>query len=179
MEYTFYLLHHRAYYQYILHSHLYEAKLLLTFSQGNVPRATKEHARSPTSLPAANAATLPDSASRLDHASYVFGSSGGLVFGKGAASSSEFRPNFAHHATISDFHFGDDGGLLFGKRPGQAAMDNSMKKVPKSVKDAIKQAKLWAKKEMGGVKDADAEVVESNRILAKMGVKFGSPSMIH
>jgi hypothetical protein len=68
---------------------------------------------------------------------------------------------------------------LFGKRPGQAALDNSMKKVPKSVKDAIKQAKLWAKKEMGGVKDADAEVVESNRILAKMGVKFGSPSMIH
>ena len=47
-----------------------------------------------------------------------------------------------------------------------------MSKVPKSVKGAIKQAKLWAKKEMGGVKDADAEVVESNRILAKMGVKF-------
>jgi len=101
------------------------------------------------------------------------------VFGKGGGSDQDFKPTFAHHATISDFHFGQDGGLLFGKRPSQAALDGSMKKVPKSVKDAIKQAKLWAKKEMGGVKDADAEVKESNRILAKMGVKFGSPSMIH
>jgi hypothetical protein len=110
----------------------------------------------------------------------VFGSSGGLVFGKGGGGAQQqFRPTFAKHATISDFHFGDDGGLLFGKRPPQAALDKSMKKVPKSVKDGIKQAKIWAKNAMGGVKDADAEVVESNRILAKMGVKFGSPSMIH
>jgi hypothetical protein len=101
------------------------------------------------------------------------------VFGKAASAAQQFNPSFARHATISDFHFGKDGGLLFGKRPAQAALDSSMSKVPKSVKDAIKQAKIWAKKEMGGVKDADAEVAESNRILAKMGVKFGSPSMIH
>ncbi len=101
------------------------------------------------------------------------------MFGKAAGAAQQFKPTFAGHATISDFHFGNDGGLLFGKRPSQAALDSSMSKVPKSVKDAIKQAKIWAKKAMGGVKDADAEVVESNRILAKMGVKFGSPSMIH
>ena len=44
--------------------------------------------------------------------------------------------------------------------------------VPKSVKDAINQAKIWAEKEMGGVKDAEAEVVESNRILAKIGLEI-------
>ncbi len=127
----------------------------------------------------AAAVPLRGAASDVAHASHVFGSSsGGLVFGRGG-DAQEFQPKFAPHATISDFHFGDDGGLLFGKRPGQAALDQSMKKVPKSVKDAITQAKIWAKKEMGGVKDADAEVLESNRILAKMGVKFGSPSMIH
>jgi hypothetical protein len=121
-------------------------------------------------------------AASLDHASsgYVFGSSGGLVFGKGDSSNSlEFKPKFADHVGISDFHFGQDGGLVFGKRPAQSAMDNSMKKVPKSVKDAIKEAESWAKKEMAPVKDADGEVAESNRILAKLGVKFGSPSMIH
>ena len=90
-----------------------------------------------------------------------------------------YKPTFAQHATISDFHFGDDGGLLFGKRPSQASLDTSMKKVPKSVKDAIKEAKKWAKQTMGGIKDADSEVAESTKILANLGVSFGAPSMVH
>ena len=151
---------------------------LLILPQGNVPKTGR--LSSPAARPLAVAAPLPDSASVGRRTSgYIFGSSGGLVFGKSTANALQFKPSFAQHATISDFHFGHDGGLLFGKRPAQASLDSSMSKVPKSVKDAIKQAKIWAKKEMGGVKDADAEVVESNRILAKMGVKFGSPSMIH
>ena len=158
---------------------------LTDFLQGNIPK--RSHASPPAVRAVAAAVPLRGAASDAAHASRVFGSSGGLVFGRGGdaqgfqrgGDAQGFQPKFAPHATISDFHFGDDGGLLFGKRPEQAALDQSMQKVPKSVKDAITQAKIWAKKEMGGVKDADAEVLESNRILAKMGVKFGSPSMIH
>jgi len=146
--------------------------------QGNVPK--RNHALSRASPAAAAAVPLAAAASAHPRSGYVFGSSGGLVFGTGSGSAlPEYKPTFAQHARISDFHFGADGGLLFGKRPSQSTLDDSMKKVPKSVKDAIKEAKLWAKQTMGGIKDADGEVAESNRILAKMGVKFGSPSMIH
>ncbi len=148
---------------------------VLTPAQGNAPKS-----RASPAAPAAAPLSNSNAATAHPRSGYVFGSSGGLVFGKGRGSTMQsYKPTFAQHATISDFHFGEDGGLLFGKRPSQASLDTSMKKVPKSVKDAIKEAKKWAKQTMGGIKDADSEVAESTKILAKLGVSFGAPSMVH
>ena len=154
---------------------LFRCPVILTPAQGNAPKS-----RAPPAAPAAAPLSNSNAATAHPRSGYVFGSSGGLLFGKGRGSTMQsYKPTFAQHATISDFHFGDDGGLLFGKRPSQASLDTSMKKVPKSVKDAIKEAKKWAKQTMGGIKDADSEVAESTKILANLGVSFGAPSMVH